>query len=124
MNHEQKEHLIMRLLFSPAQPIQATSLSSYTKFLNQYVSRRRFMKAFVGLAIICVESELASCSSQNSSIPSLSTGVQLLSYIGHNDFVFAVAWSPDGQFIVSGGQDKTVQVWNAVSGILQSTYQH
>jgi eukaryotic-like serine/threonine-protein kinase len=30
--------------------------------------------------------------------------------------VKAVAWSPDGQRITSGSDDKTVQVWDAVDG--------
>ena len=37
---------------------------------------------------------------------------------GHTDFVFAVAVSPDGRFIVSGSGDRTVKVWDAQSGAL------
>jgi hypothetical protein len=37
---------------------------------------------------------------------------------GHTDFVSAVAVSPDGRFIVSGSQDRTVKVWDAQSGAL------
>ncbi|WP_017302022.1 caspase family protein [Nodosilinea nodulosa] len=35
---------------------------------------------------------------------------------GHGDAVYAVAFSPDGQQIVSGSADKTIQLWNAQTG--------
>jgi WD40 repeat protein len=31
---------------------------------------------------------------------------------GHRDSVFSVAFSPDGKFLVSGGSDRTIKVWN------------
>jgi WD40 repeat protein len=39
---------------------------------------------------------------------------------GHEDWVRAVALSPDGKHIVSGSDDKTIQLWDAATGeILQ-----
>ncbi|KAF8268106.1 WD40-repeat-containing domain protein [Lactarius quietus] len=35
---------------------------------------------------------------------------------GHSDWVTSVAFSPDGQHIVSGSHDKTICVWNAMTG--------
>ena len=35
---------------------------------------------------------------------------------GHTNWIKSVAYSPDGQFIVSGSNDNTVRVWNADSG--------
>ncbi len=37
--------------------------------------------------------------------------------------VYAVAWSSDGQRIASGGNDDTVQVWDATDGGNVYTYQ-
>ncbi|HJT58056.1 MAG TPA: serine/threonine-protein kinase [Ktedonobacteraceae bacterium] len=36
-----------------------------------------------------------------------------LVYRGHSGPVTSIAWSPDGQFIASGSEDGTVQVWQA-----------
>ena len=43
-------------------------------------------------------------------------GNTLVSYSGHADKVRCVAWSLDGVHIVSGSDDKTVQVWEAATG--------
>jgi len=43
-------------------------------------------------------------------------------YRGHSDGVTSVAWSPDGNRIVSASWDKTVQVWDAVNGHNVYTY--
>jgi eukaryotic-like serine/threonine-protein kinase len=36
--------------------------------------------------------------------------------------VNSVAWSPDGKYIASGSDDKTVQVWEALTGKHQASY--
>ena len=40
----------------------------------------------------------------------------LSTYRGHSNAVDSVVWSPDGKRIASGGDDNTVQVWEASSG--------
>ena len=57
---------------------------------------------------------------KNASLP---PGTMLLTYAGHSDYVDAVAWSPDGQYLASGSWDGTVQVWDAHTGRLLTLYQ-
>jgi eukaryotic-like serine/threonine-protein kinase len=49
-------------------------------------------------------------------------GLTLYTYRGHTDRVNAIAWSPDGTYVVSGSADKTVQVWNTFTGDQVFTY--
>jgi serine/threonine protein kinase len=57
-----------------------------------------------------------------SSTSPLSVGTTLYSYRGHASIVTTVGWSPDGKRIASGGQDGTVQVWDASNGGNVYTY--
>src|SRR5436190_331007 len=52
----------------------------------------------------------------------LSTGTLLSTYSEHLNAVSAVAWSPDGKELASASYDKTVQVWDPVTGHRFTTY--
>ncbi len=45
--------------------------------------------------------------------PTPPIGTLLLTYQGHKDLVYGVAWSPDGTRIASGSGDNTVQIWDS-----------
>ncbi|HPP47422.1 MAG TPA: hypothetical protein PLF25_07990, partial [Accumulibacter sp.] len=45
-----------------------------------------------------------------------SSGTELWTLRGHDGWVRACAWSPDGQRLLSGGDDGTLRVWDAPSG--------
>jgi serine/threonine protein kinase len=49
-------------------------------------------------------------------------GTMLYTYRGHSNDVQAVVWSPHSQRIASGGDDNTVQVWDAADGGHVFTY--
>ena len=45
-----------------------------------------------------------------------SDGKELLTLRGHGEWIYSVAFSPDGQRIVTGSYDKTAKVWDSVGG--------
>ena len=48
---------------------------------------------------------------------SSSTGSPVRNLTGHTDGVLSVAFSPDGQWIVSGSDDNTVRIWQFSDGM-------
>jgi WD40 repeat protein len=44
-------------------------------------------------------------------------------FTGHSNWVSSVAFSPDGQFVLSGSHDGTIRLWDAKSGAELNRYQ-
>ena len=55
-------------------------------------------------------------------LPNTVVGATLHTYRKHTDSVQAIAWSPDGKYLVTGGRDKLVHVWDTNTGDKIFTY--
>ncbi|MDH4361482.1 MAG: caspase family protein [Nitrospirota bacterium] len=49
-------------------------------------------------------------------IPVTEDGVQVVIQQGHTGFIQALAMSPDGRYVISGGVDETAKLWDLASG--------
>jgi WD40 repeat protein len=49
-------------------------------------------------------------------------GIRISVLSGHTDWVVSLAFSPDGAFLVSGSNDKTVKLWDIQTGGLVKTF--
>ena len=45
-----------------------------------------------------------------------------MNYRDHSSPIYATTWSPNGAYIASGGEDKTIQMWEATTGKSICTY--
>lgn len=46
----------------------------------------------------------------------VTTGNEIMKFIGHTSFVNSLAFTPDGKYLISGSADKTIRFWNIKSG--------
>jgi WD40 repeat protein len=52
----------------------------------------------------------------------LNTGKCLQTYVGHQDLINTISTSPDGQWVITGSDDKTLKRWDLDTGKCLQTY--
>lgn len=114
---------------SPEQTIamdQALETAQISELPPRGVSRRLVLLGLAGAIITGTVGGglawLAHLQAQPGTVNPSNNGTALYTYRGHSDWVWSVAWSPNGKRIASASGDKTVQVWNAVGGGNPVTY--
>jgi WD40 repeat protein len=85
------------------------------KLIDRRMTRRKLILGLglAGIASIGAGTIWWELSQPHVTVPHVTT---LTLYSGHSQWVWCVAWSPDGRRIASGGADRTVQVWTAKAG--------
>lgn len=98
--------------------LQAGFCSNDNRFRVMDVSSQRFTSSFdydtsINCAVTAPDGRLRALvgDSADALITDAATGEELVSLAGHDDNIFACAWSPDQRFVATGSADGKVLLW-------------
>ncbi len=106
---------------APAQD-QSLATSQLSQLPRRGISRRMLLGGLAGVALASVVGggivllKYAQGTGHPVTAPAIKVKTTLFTYRGHSDWVWSVAWSPDGRRIASASGDETAQVWDATNG--------
>ena len=58
------------------------------------------------------------------SVWDIAKGKRIAHFIGHNDWIDTITFSPCGEFLASSSRDESVRVWNIAKGVQKEVYEN